>query len=145
MAPETRILANRRSGGIPPRRHGDRRDGPEITCDVRGCLPCSQALCVSVVSNRAKRSQSGVGRSSSKSCPGSELCKRCRVMALRKRTQLLSQACRVAGGASRGVWEPEKSLAASPRARQNARNEANMPGAEMGGNYWLEKGLGEDA
>jgi len=62
-----------------------------------------------------------------------------------KRSQLLSQACRVAGGVSRGVWEPEKRLAASLRAGQSVRNEANFPGAEMGGNYWLEKGLGEDA
>ena len=48
----------------------------------------------------------------------------------------------VAGGASRGVWEPEKRLAASLRAGRNVQNEANLPGAEMGGNYCLEKGLG---
>ena len=127
MAPEMQILANRPSGEVPPRRHRDRRDSPGITCDVRGFFPCSQALCVSVVSNRAKRTQSVVDRNGDKSFPGSELCKKCRVMALRKRTQLLSQACRAAGGASRGVWKPEKRLAASLPAGSAHESESLMP------------------
>jgi len=103
------------AGSPRGRRRIERRVGARET-------PCGVATSGA---RRAKRSQLRVGRSGGKSFPGSELCKKHRVIALRKRTQLLSQACRLAAGASRGVWEPERRLTASPRAGQSVQNEAN--------------------